>query len=417
MVLVLVSGLGGIEIHAEDRVYDFKMQYMQFTASDDMVVITKSTSDSSEDWAKLGIKNVENAKKDFESRNVVAAIGSISTKQLVYFHYKQDNNTLDVFDTMKWDDEKLKEYSLSQVQQNNVEAECDIFRHEQGKFFKLNMRYEENEELMIGTFFNAILVEFSMNNEAGGYGINEEFLEDVVSRVHFTRIMTREEYDAEVKKTWTIIFCVLGGIVLLFAGLIIGNRIKKKKDKEKATNISNKMSEFRDARKSGAIEPGEPVLEVETVYDSKLIAEFVRYNTWLKNIVRYIISVCLYALIVWYAAGRGNTVLALFTIAVGVVVLYMMYSAGEKKRDALSRQFVVSAKKTAVFKFYEEFMTMSGIASLTEFIYPQITEYKLHNGYLYLYMSDEYALMIDLEGMEEIKVAGLLGILKEKTKV
>lgn len=106
----------------------------------------------------------------------------------------------------------------------------------------------------------------------------------------------------------------------------------------------------------------------------------------------------------------------IFTIAVGIVVLYMNFSGGEKKKDALYRSFVVKEKKTATFRFYEESFTMSGLSSMTEFIYQQVTAVKVNNGFIFLYMSDDYAVFIDMEGMELEKAGSLIHMLKEKTK-
>ena len=400
-----------------ERVEKFSLYYTEITLADNMVLLTSKTSDTSEEWDKLGIVNIETVKSDFERRDIVAAIGNTDTKEIVYFTGKlQSDETLKVFDTLKYSDDELKEYALSQINIEGVKAEADVFNHPQGKFFKISLESEDADEVIIGAIFNGQLVEFSMDTGIYGAGIDEAFLEEVVNRAHFTKIMTREEYDEAVSRTWRNIFIFLGALVLFFIVLVVISLRRKKNAKRKSEEIAQKMAAFRDKKKSGKLELGEALYTVDTVYDKKLIEAFIKYDTWIKNLKSIIPGALVYAAIIWFMKSNGGTVVMIFTIAVGIVVLYMMYSAGEKKKDSLCRQFVVKEKKVATFRFYEECFTMSGLSSMTEFIYQQVTNVKVSNDYIFLYMSDEYAVFVDLEGMELETAGSLIHMLKEKTK-
>lgn len=399
-----------------ERVQRFPLYYMDIVLDDDMVVITSTTSEKSENWETLGILNIENAKSEFKDRSVAAVIGNKDTKKLVYFISKRTDYTFEKFDTRNLTDDDVKEYAESLVDYLDMDKEITVYHHPQGSFFKLCLGDEENGEVIIGTIFNGMLVQFSSEYEVGGTGVDEEFLERVVSNVRLTNPMTREEYEAEQSRQLRKLFIIIAVIILVFIGLIFIGLWRKKRAKKKSDEIAAKMANYRDRKKAGEITQGEPLFTVDTVYDSKLIDAFIKYDTWFKNMRSLILGVLVYAFIIWYCSSHGGTVLMIFTIAVGIVVLYMNFSGGEKKKDALYRSFVVKEKKTATFRFYEESFTMSGLSSMTEFIYQQVTAVKVNNGFIFLYMSDDYAVFIDMEGMELEKAGSLIHMLKEKTK-
>lgn len=419
-IAICISILGTGSALAEDRLEQFKLYYTEVTLPDSVVVLTTKTSDSSADWEVVGINSPSTAKKDFENRNVVAAFGDKNTKAMVYFisnNSSSDPSLLDTFCTLTYDNDQVVAYAKEHSQIENAEIQAEAYNHSQGNFFKLNITSDEMQEIVYGAVLNGLIIEFTMDNEIGGAGIHEDFLRQIVDNVHFTKIYTRSEYDAAVSKTWKTLGFIFGGLVLIFIGLIVIHKVHKKKQKQHAERISDQMAEFRRKFKAGEIENSKPLFVNETVYDSSIVSAFSKYTTWLKNLPAELLCALAYGLIIFYAATNGSRILLIFTIVVAVIVLYMMYSNGEKKRENLCKQLVVNQKKTAIFRFYDEYLTMSGISSIQEFIYVQITDVRIYNGYMFLYMSNEYALMLDLEGMEEEKAAVLYGMVKEKIKI
>ena len=84
----------------------------------------------------------------------------------------------------------------------------------------------------------------------------------------------------------------------------------------------------------------------------------------------------------------------------------------------MMKRYEIKKKKsvTAVYRFYDEFFTLSGIDSIAEFIYPQVFRLANFQGYLFLYVSDDNALVIDVEKIPEEDRAEFIKYIYEKSR-
>lgn len=93
----------------------------------------------------------------------------------------------------------------------------------------------------------------------------------------------------------------------------------------------------------------------------------------------------------------GNTTYTIIFALIGATLVYYLYNLSEKKKAALVKQYEAKSKHEASFKFYSEYFTMSGIGSISEYIYEQITSVRTYKNYIILYMTAEHSVIIDKE--------------------
>lgn len=397
----------------------YPTQYLKVNYPEDSVVLDQQLPASDPAWEKAGIVNVKNQKNIFKNNGITSMFCDIPTKSLVYY-ITNTQDTYETFDISSWTDERIVEYAKGLYgvanADENVELDFGIYNHSQTKFFTIEI--EENGDvythsLIYATIINGMLIEYFINNESVG-GVNREYIEKIVDCSEFTRIMTKEEYDAEVERSWHILLTVFISIVALIVLLIVLNKIYKNKRKKRNEELADKILQFRNRKQNGEVNISKILYTVESEYNSDMIDNFVNFNTWLKPIVKNLIWAAVYAFFTYLAFKSETTLTIVVAIAAGVTLLYVIYSKAEKYKENLKKQYDIKAKKKAVFRFYEEYFTMSGINSISEFIYPQITSVRRYRGYMYLYMSDSYAVMIDINDISDEVENGIIKVVKEQ---
>ena len=432
LVLSLLFVLGliiNIPVKAADtdgssgmRTDSYVMQYLTITVPDSYIQLTTSLKDSDEKWAKAGVANPSAKKDEYESRGVVAAYYDPATNGTVYFITKKSNEALTAFDITAYNENEMIEYArtfLSDIE--NVETDVSIYRHPDMNMYRILIRETVEDgvtELVYGTIVNGMGIQFSMDTSLFESGLKEDVLLGVVKNVKLTTKMTRDEYEAQVRKTWTTIGCFFGGGILLMIIMYFISKMQKKKKKEKIAVISKKLYDFRTRKKAGEVNEDIIKYMVETGYDAKLIEAYSTYNFWFKNIGKGIIMAVIYVAFVGYATYLGSTFVLIVGVTVAFLLLYLKFSGKEKFQDNMIKRYEIKKKKsvTAVYRFYEEFFTQSGIDSITEYIYPQIFKLANYQGYLLLYISEDNALVIDIEKIPEEDRENFIKFIYEKSR-
>jgi len=400
----------------------YVMQYMDITVPDTYLQLTSSLKDSDPAWLTANVTDPSERRDDYKNRNIVAAYFDPETNCTVYFVAKQTSETLKAFDVTQYNDEEIVAYAKTLLPEDDtIKASVGSYQHPEMNMFRIKLsEIGENgdEELVFGTVVNGMLIQFSMDTQYIG-SIKEDVLMKVVSGVHMTTVMTYEEYDARVKKTWIRIGCFFGAGILLMVIFYIISKVRKKKKKERVNLISERLYSFRKKKQAGEIDTSNVLFEVDTEYDKKLIATYCTYNTWFRNIVRDVIMAVIYVVIVGYAIYLGSKVVLILGVGAAFILIYYKYSHNEKYQDNLIKRYDLKKKKsvTAHFRFYEDFFTLSGIDSISEYIYKQVYKVANYQGYMLLYISEENALVIDVEKIPEGQREAFLKHVIEKSKL
>lgn len=406
---------------SEEVISRFPMQYLQVKVPDNTVVLEQNMSSTDSKWGSVGIKDVSTVKNTMKNSGVSAIFGDLNSKALVYY-ISSTQNTYDTFDISTWDDQKILDFASGLYGVENATegttVSFDLYKHSQTKFFTINLVETgdtKSESLIYATVINGMLIEFYMNTDSLG-GINKEYIEKIVDNVYFTKIMTKEEYDAAVEKTWTVLIVVFASLIAMIILMIVINKILKKRRKKKNERLADLILEFRQKKQNGEINIRDIVCQTDTVYDSNLIDNFVVFNTWLKPVLVLLLWAAVYALILYYFINSGSTLAIVIIIAIGIGLLYFIYSKSEKYKENLCKQYDVKSKKQATFRFYNDYFTMTGVNSISEFIYEQITSVRTYKNYMYLYMSDTYAVMVDIDNLSDEDENKVVSLIKTKVK-
>ena len=417
--LLLSDALSFYGVKAEaggTRTDRYVMQYLEITVPENFIQLKPELSDSDPKWAEAHIDNPSDRADYYEQSSIKAAYFDPETHCTVYFSAKSESDTLEAFDITKYSEEQMTEYgrtlvenfvSSSQVKamdtEKKIKSEVGVYKHPEMMMFKVgfsNIGENEDAELIYGTVVNGMMISFSMNTNFTGR-IREELLEKVVSGVHMTTVMTRDEYEARVNKTYIFLGCIAGFGVLLMIILYFISKYRKNQKKKRVEAVSAQLYTFRKRMEAGEVDKTQ-LFAVETDYTKELIKDYSTFNTWFRRIFRDLGLLLIYIIIVGTAASVSKVMMV-----IGIVclcwMLYMRFSANEKLQDNLIKRYDIKKKKsvTAEYRFYEDYFTLSGINSISEYIYPQIFRVAHYHGLLLLYVSDEHALVIDIERVPE----------------
>lgn len=420
LVVAAVVWLVAGDVPANAAVYTYERQDIEIDLPDDTIVVTPDTLASDALWRNTGVADPAAFLKDIEQRGVVAAFYDINSKMWVYFFSKSSNPTIEEFTFVDKSDDEIVKF-MSDIMATTDEGETDItpYRTDKVNFFRLQIVMPQLAnraiEVIYGTVLNAKILEFDIYAQDTNE-IDDTFLKRVADGVKITRIISREEYEAEARAMLHKFFWILGGIAGFVVILIIIAVVNKKYRKKKSKRIAEIMGEFREKRRNNPEEEEKMLFITHTVYDDNAISNFVDYTMWLKHVVMLVIwSVLLIVMIVIMLLSQA-TKYAVFVIVAVVAVLYFTYSRGQKLKKALNKQYSTKDKKTAICRFCEDYFTVAGIGALSEFIYPQIMCARRYKDCIYLYTSEENAVIVDITPLGEEKAAQLMAHVKSHMK-
>ncbi len=402
----------------------YNMQYLEITVPDSYIKLTSSLKDGDPSWSEAHIENPSQAKDEYKVLNLVAAYFAPDANATVNFISKP-SSVFNVFDISQYDDQQMIDFAKTIVPQDESvkSADVSVYNHPQMKMFRIECAFtgdNEDKELIYGTIINGTLLQFSMDTKHfGTMTLNDDLLEKFVSNVHLTRIMTYEEYQENQKKGLLTIAAFFGAGILLMLILFFISKFRQKQKKKRVQAISEELLAFRKKKQAGEVNISKPVYEIETNYDKKLLESYNTYNTWLRNIKRDLVLAAIYLLIVGYAVYLGSKIILIIGIAAAVIILYLKYNGAEKYLDNLIKRYDLKKKKsiTATYKFYDEHFIMTGIDSLSEYIYKQIFRVCNYQGYMLIYISEENALIIDVEKVPEDKRIDFVRFIMERSRI
>ena len=401
----------------------YVMQYLEITVPDNYAIATVNTSESDPVWAQVNVTDPKSMKSNFKDAGVYAMYMNRDTNSAVMLVAITNEETLRVFDISKYSDEDIIEYGKKWMPTENVKS-CDVtaYHHPQMNMFKLDIEYtgeNEDKQIVYATIVNGMILQFSMDTTTYIGTIRDDIIQEIISGVHLTKIMTYEEYEESVHKTWRFIGCFFGGGILLIVIFFLISKYNQKRRKKRVSIVSENLLSFRKRKQAGEVDTTNVKYEIETDYDKNLITAYSTYNTWFRNIKRDIIMAIIYVGIVGYAVYLGSKVVLIIGLAGAFIILYIKFSGCEKYIDNLIKRYDLKKKKsvTATYRFYEEYFTMSGIDSISEYIYKQVFRVANYQGYMLLYISEESALVIDVEKVPEDKRIEFVRHIMERSRI
>ncbi len=423
MLIVLAVSIA-LPYSASAAELEYPGQYLRLSVRDDVTVLTSSTSKYDDAWATAGIANVSEKIKEFGRMGVIALFYDPVTKTSVSFISKHNSETVSVFSFVDKPDQEILDYVTHGFESNeNVKADVSIIPHDTANFFRLVLDASSSQdasiqgmEVIYGTAINGIMLQFDCYS-ASGIAPNEQFIRELVDSVVFTKLITREEYQAEAeasaKKVLTGVIIFFGALIALAVYAIVRKRVIKKR----LAKISETTTAFHAKRKDGTIPDNPPVVYTAScTYNESVINSYTTYNTWIKALPVLAPCTLLYLMIIFMMLTKGYPFYAVITAGIGVWLLYTHYSRLEKLKETMKKRFGTASKPEVTVRFYDDYFDVSGLGAIAEYHYLQITGRGHLNGYTFIYIGDDNAIFIADETVTGGTYPELVSFIKGKSK-
>lgn len=393
-------------------------QYLEIEIPDNVLVMTPNTPKSDEVWQRAGVANVTAKLKEFSQMGVVAAYYNPETKLNVSFIFHRNADTIERFTFRGMSDSEIEQYVSGLMEATGAQIDVSVFYQDSFPFYRLEIFRDDStatgREIIYGTMVNGQMLQFDTYNQ-GSSALDESFLKTVVGGIHIEREITREDYDILVqnglRRFGLTIGCIVGFVVLLIVIAIINQRHRKRK----SAQIGEALVAFRERRQSGAVsENSAPVYSAGAEYSKEAFEKLNLFTIWFKNLPQLIIIIVGCAALIWMLMNNQSILSGLALLVAGLVILYARYSMLESKGEKLMKRYTSNGIQTASYAFFEEHFEVRGLNTSSEYIYPQITEIRTFDEYIYLYLGDNQVYIIDKSTVES--PSGLTAFLKSHRK-
>ncbi|MDF2802015.1 MAG: hypothetical protein K0S61_1918 [Anaerocolumna sp.] len=393
---------------AQAKVLEYSDMYLELSIPDDTIVLTQDSPDTDEHWITAGITNVKSEKETMKKMGVKALLFDPETKALVRMLQKQSNQASDIFNLSLLSDEKKAKFfdELVGLDDENAKATIEEVSHPDAVFFRYNIEVIKDgntmTELIYSTIVNGSTISFDIFQNTNSVPINETFIKELVEGTHFTKFLDKTEVEQEMKNS---IIRLLVEVLLVIVVIIIWLIIRKKrlqKQKLVKDDKAGALTRFYTARKNKGDDAKDEVRFINrTKYSKEVMKDFCYYNRFLKRINMWVISALFFILILYFLYTSSTGILGV--VIASLLMLVFVYYQGisvEKLVVSMMKMYDNSKGTEAVFTFYDDYFTLSGIQYISTYPYLQITEVKQHKDFIYIYTGPDKAFYLKKDGFE-----------------
>ena len=405
------------------KVHSFPSLYMEVTVPEDTIILTAATPNTDEQWKKAGITNPKTEKENFSKMRVNAILYDPSSATTVRLMHKQTSDTRDLFHLSLLSDDELTAYldTLFTSNDENTTFTIEKYAQQETPFYNLSLEATKEgvlySETLYGTIVNGYSISYDLYAENNTEPLDESFIKELVAGTHFTEILDKAEVEQQGQKALTyliITIIIIIGIIIVW--VVLSKKAGKKKlaiKKLKSEELSRFFVEQRQ-REEKNIKDSSIYLN-RTKYTEEVIKNFYIYDRIFKHIKLWIITAIMLLLFIATLFTSGSLLGCGITIV--VVVVFLSYQSFQIER-IITRDLKTYKKNKsteAVFTFYEEYYTITGIQSSSKYPYLQIIEIKKYKDYMFLYYGTEKAHYLKKDGFEQ-GLAEFEKFIKERTK-
>ncbi len=394
---------------AQAKVQEFSDMYMELSMPDDTIVLTQDTPDTDEQWVTAGISDVKSEKETMKKMGVKVLLFDPETKALVRLLQKQSTQTSNIFNLSLLSDEKKTEFfnGLVESEDENTKATIEEISHPDAVFFRYNIEITKDgntmTELIYGTIVNGYTISYDIFQNTKTVPIDETFVKELVAGTHFTEFLDKAEVDKEMKNS---LIRLLVEFALLVVVIIVWITLRKKrnqKQKLKKDDKADALTRFYTAKKKKDEDNIRDEIRFvnRTKYSEEVMKDFCYYNRFLKRIRMWILTALLFILVLYvlYTSSIGILGVIIAAVLMFVFVYYQGISV-EKLVVRMMKGFDKSKGMEAIFTFYDDYFTLSGIQYISTYPYLQVTEVKQHKDFIYIYTGPDKAFYLRKDGFE-----------------
>lgn len=392
------------------KVRDFSDINLELTVPEDTVVITNDTPVTDTAWKEAGITDPKSEKDTFTDMGVQALLYDPNTKSTVRLLKKQSSDSREIFNLSLLSDEKQNEFFNSLITGNdeNTKAEVEKVEHPEAVFFRYNVEMTQEgktlNELIYGTIVNGYSLTYDIFTENSKEPVDETFIKQLVTGTHFTKFLDKAEVEKEEQAALIRLVAGVVIIILIIIGLIFLSKKKNKKQQAIKKQKTDALTRFyMEQKEKDDQNIKDKVLFVNrTIYSEQVIKDFCYYNEFIKRLKLWIIIVGLMGAVFIFLYNTG---VAIIGITIAIILLFVfVYLQGiriEKMVSRMMKAYDKNKSMEAVFTFYDDYYTLSGIQYISKYPYIQVTEIKEYKTYAYIYLGSDKAIYLKKDGFEQ----------------
>ena len=378
---------------------------LEITLPDQVIFLPSDTPSNDPLWGQVGISDVSSEKEALSDMGGKGIFYDQETETLVRLLSKTSNESQDMFNLNQRSQEERQIFYATLMDTTDDSTTITVEEYPQSEipFFRMSIHTEHNgifKEIIYGTIVNGTMIYFDVFTE-GNNEIDESFLQTLVAGTHITQQYTVEEYNDLRKQSMINLALLLLSILAVILALVLILRKRKKVKTLKQQMQKDALYQYyasKKEREALGIKQTQ-LFENQTTYSEDIIRQFCNYNFFQKKIITWAITgvSCVIAIVSLYNQS-GLNYLLLILIALIIAVIVAQFLRIDKLCNNLWKPYASSKSKVAIFKFYEDHFTMTGIQSYMEYPYVQLTSVRVHNGFIYLYLDSERAFYLSKDG-------------------
>lgn len=403
-IFLSLSFLSGSVVQAQVATFD--SLHLDLTYPDGTTCLTPSTNSQDPAWAAAGITDVSKEKKEFSKMGGQAYFYDSNTNTLVRLLVKTSSQSQDIFNLSLLTEDERHEFLNTMTSSSDENAKFEIEDYMQGElpFFRLSIQVtgtSSQQEIIYGTIVNGSMIYYDVYTEQGNTTIDESLQQSLVSGTHFTKIYTKEEYDALRQKSFIRLVVTFVSIILVIVILVIVSKKNQKKkaiDKKKKADMLYNYYAAKKEKENADIKQ-KLLFENRTTYSQNVIKQFCYYTSFLKKLPIWAVTAVLYLMLLVFLYNTSGLSLQLLIVVAAMiaVICYQCYKV-DKFCNYLWKPYSDSANKEADIRFYEDHFTVSGVQYVSEYPYLQITSISRHKEFIYLYLGTDQAIYLSKDG-------------------
>lgn len=409
MLLALLFSLAIFPLSpVQAKTLEYTDLYMELSISEDVIVLTNDTPDTDETWITAGITNAKSEKETMEKMNVQAIFYDPETKALVRLMKKQSDQSSEIFNLSKLSEEEKSDFfnKLIELDDETATATIEEVSHSEAVFFRYNIKVTSDgstmNELIYSTIVNGYTISFDIFSNSDATPIDEIFIKELVDGTHFTQFLDKAEVEQEIK---TSVIKLIVEVLLLVAVIALWIYLRKKrnqKQKLKKDDKAGALANFYATMKDKENGPKDEVRFINrTQYSKDVIKDFCYYNRFIKNIRLWIVIVVLSLLMIYLLYTSSGLLGAIIGSLLLLVFAYYQGIGIEKLVASMIKMLDKDKGMEAIFTFYDDYFTLSGIQYISTYPFLQITEVKQYKDFIYIYTGQDKAFYLKKDGFEE----------------
>lgn len=407
---------------ADSITYEIPDLDLTVTVPEGTYIFDSSFSSLDQTWSEAGITTASDYLSLYEDLNVYAHFSTNEGLTNVYVSKTESDTTQAYYSFLEMEqselDALLEEYTA--VEDTSSVVATLVYVGEV-PFISLDIWADMSD----GTFIYERAVFTIINGYTVSFGINtyEEFsqedivyLESIYTTAEFTNIIPY----ADTALTFTQALLILIGLIILIGGVIvfiikIGYDSKKMQKETKI--LAEKISTYRKFVNDNPSMKRNMVFQNTTILTEKLVKEYSIYNCYLKRGISTGISliITIACCISAFFLSLEWWVLLLFCAGLAFC-LYQVIFSGSKLQKTLRRVHSKYLSKKAVYRFYEDDFSVSGIQYLEYYAYFQLTEFREYKNEFYLYFGPNNCLFVSKNGFSVAEEADFKAFITRKMK-